>query len=96
MRDAMPSEAVVPPLAVGQQRSRVCSGWHRRSFLQVGASTVLGLCWPRWLAVQPATEMPGSAASVRRTANQPGSSPSMMKTRRSSIASTFRPGDRNV
>jgi uncharacterized protein (DUF1501 family) len=66
MSEWTPCEAVTPPLTVGQQRSRVCSGWHRRSFLQVGAATVLGLCWSRWLAVQGAsrTAPSGPARSV--------------------------------
>ncbi|MCS7020259.1 MAG: DUF1501 domain-containing protein [Gemmataceae bacterium] len=56
----------MPPLTVGQQRSRLCSGLHRRAFLQVGASTVLGWCWSRWLAVQAASpSVPtGSARAV--------------------------------
>ena len=51
---------VAPPLTVGEQRGRFCSGWHRRAFVQVGASTVLGLCWPRWLAVRGSTATPPS------------------------------------
>ncbi len=51
-------------LLVGRQRSRVCGGVHRRAFLQVGASTVLGLNWASWLAARAAARPEAPARAV--------------------------------
>src|SRR5262245_5537673 len=49
-------------LLLGKQRQRTCQGVHRRAFLQIGASSVLGLAWADRLRAGAPT--PGSAKSV--------------------------------
>ena len=51
-------------LLVGRQTQRTCSTPHRRAFLQVGASSVLGLSLPQLLAARAAGQNPGSAKAV--------------------------------
>lgn len=49
---------------LGVQRSRVCEGLSRRSLLQVGACSALGLHWGNWLQTQAAAAE-AAATSVR-------------------------------
>lgn len=51
-------------LFIGRQRSHTCQALNRRSFLQVGGSTVLGLTLADWLRVRAGAPNPGSARSV--------------------------------
>jgi hypothetical protein len=54
-------------LAIGRQRQRTCNAQTRRAFLQVGASSVLGLGWADWLRAR-ALATPGVAAAPRAKA----------------------------
>src|SRR5262249_11694682 len=49
-------------LLLGSQRQRTCQGTPRRAFLQIGASSVLGLTWADRL--RAGAPSPGSAKSV--------------------------------
>lgn len=51
-------------LLVGQQKARTCQTLSRRAFVQVGASSVLGLAFSDWLKQQAAGSVPGSAKAV--------------------------------
>jgi uncharacterized protein (DUF1501 family) len=51
-------------LLVGRQTQRTCQGLNRRAFLQVGASSVLGLSLADLLRLRAAASMAGSARSV--------------------------------
>ena len=51
-------------LFVGRQKARTCQSLSRRSFLQVGGSSVLGLSLSDWLAQRAVGSTPGSAKSV--------------------------------
>jgi hypothetical protein len=51
-------------LFLGRQRSATCQTLDRRSFLQIGGSTVLGLTLADWLRVRAGAPNPGSARSV--------------------------------
>ncbi|HUR54159.1 MAG TPA: DUF1501 domain-containing protein, partial [Gemmataceae bacterium] len=51
-------------LLVGRQTQRTCSTPHRRSFLQVGASSVLGLSLADLLRAKQSGHNPGSAKAV--------------------------------
>lgn len=43
-------------LLLGRQTGRTCAGLHRRAFLQIGASSVLGLSLADWLRVRAAND----------------------------------------
>src|SRR5262245_44226376 len=52
-------------LHIGDVKIPVCSGFTRRSFLQVGAAGLLGLNLPDWLRMEAAGAVDGAKAEVK-------------------------------